>query len=86
MEIIVTEQFEESYDKLTGMEKQEVHKLRLEFEENTRQPGLRIKKMAGWDNIWEARASNYLRLTFQMSGNAITLRHVGQHDSVLNHP
>ena len=86
MEILFTEQFDESYDKLTSEEKQKIQKSLLELEENPKLPGLRVKKMANRDNIWEARASRKLRLTFQMSGDVVILRHVGQHDAVLKNP
>jgi hypothetical protein len=57
-----------------------------ELVEIPRQPGLSVKKMAGRDNVWEARASQKLRLTFEMDGDTLTLRHVGQHDRVLANP
>ena len=82
----MTAQFEEAYDKLGGKDRERVHKSLLEIEENPHLPGLRIKKMAGRENIWEARASRNLRLTFEMAGGAFVLRHVGQHDRVLDNP
>ena len=86
MEILLTEQFEDSYDRLERAEKTRVLKSLLELEESPRLPGLRVKKMAGRDNVWEARASKKLRLTFEMTGGAFILRHVGQHDRVLDNP
>ena len=86
MEVLVTEQFEESYDRLERAEKARVQKSLLELEESPHLPGLRVKKMAGKNNVWEARASKKLRLTFEMSGGAFILRHVGQHDRVLSNP
>jgi len=86
MELLLTEQFEDSYDRLSGEDKEKVQKTLLELEENPRLPGLRVKKMADREGVWEARASRKLRLTFKMEGDAFILRHVGQHDRVLGKP
>jgi mRNA interferase RelE/StbE len=86
MELLLTEQFEDSYDRLSGEDKEKVQKTLLELEENPHLPGLRVKKMADKRDIWEARASRKLRLTFKMEGGSLTLRHVGQHDKVLDKP
>ena len=86
MEIILTEQFEKSFAALSGTDKEHVLKSLLELEENPRLPGLRVKKMADKRGIWEARASRKVRFTFERLGNVLTLRHVGQHDPVLDNP
>ena len=86
MEIILTGQFEHSYRRLATEDKEKVLKSILELEENPHLPGLRVKKMADRGNIWEARASRKLRLTFEMSGEGFILRHVGEHDRVLDNP
>ncbi len=86
MEILVTEQFESSFLKLSDVDKEHVLKSLLELEENPHLPGLRVKKMADKRGIWEARASRSLRLTFEKLGDVLTLRHVGQHDRVLDNP
>ena len=86
MEVLLTAQFEEAYDKLGGEDRERVHKSLLEMEENPHLPGLRIKKMAGRENIWEARASRNLRMTFETLGDTFILRHVGHHDRVLDNP
>ena len=86
MEILFTEQFEEAYDKLTGPEKRSVHKALALPGDNPRHPGLRVKKMEGRKNTWEARPSKRLRMTFEMAGGVITMRNVGDHDKVLKRP
>ncbi len=48
-------------------------------------PSLGVKKIKGTKNIWEARASRSLRITFNFEGDTIILRTVGEHD-VLSHP
>lgn len=86
MEVLFTEQFEQAYSKLTQQEKHSVTKAITFLGENPRHPGLHVKKMEGSKNIWEARVSRKLRMTFEMSGETITMRNVGEHDAVLKTP
>lgn len=86
MEILFTEQFEQAYEKLTDAEKQGVRKALTLLGDNLRHPGLHAKKMKGGKNIWEARPSKRLRVTFEMSGEIIVMRNVGEHDRVLKSP
>ena len=48
-------------------------------------PSLEVKKLKGTDSIWEARASKSLRITFNLKGNIIILRTIGEH-KILNRP
>ena len=86
MEILFTEQFEQAYEKLTNVEKRSVRKALTLLAVNPRRPGLRVKKMEGGRNIWEARPSTRLRMTFDMAGETIFMRNVGEHDRVLKRP
>ena len=86
MEVLFTEQFEQAYEKLTGAEKRGVRKALTLLGDNLKHPSLRIKKMEGRKNIWEARPSKRLRMTFEMAGEIIFMRNVGEHDKVLKRP
>ena len=86
MEILFTEQFEQAYEKLTIAEKRSVRKALTLLGGNPEYPSLRVKKMEGRKNIWEARPSKRLRMTFEMAGETIFLRNVGEHDKVLKRP
>ncbi|MBI2957803.1 MAG: hypothetical protein HYY32_03065 [Chloroflexi bacterium] len=86
MEILYTEQFEQAYEKLAGIEKRGVRKALTLLADNPKHPGLRVKKMEGRKNIWEARSSKRLRMTFEMAGETIVMRNVGEHDKVLKRP
>jgi mRNA-degrading endonuclease RelE of RelBE toxin-antitoxin system len=44
-----------------------------------------IKKMAGRQEVWEARVTVNYRLTFHMTGTHLILRRIGTHD-VLRRP
>jgi mRNA-degrading endonuclease RelE of RelBE toxin-antitoxin system len=86
MEVFLTEQFEKAYEKLTPTGKKNVRKALLLLGNDPKYPGLRVKKMESKPGIWEARASIKLRMTFEMDGERIILRNVGDHDRVLKNP
>jgi len=86
VEILFTQQFEQAYEKLTNAEKRSVRKALTLLGDNLKHPGLRVKKMEGTKNIWEARPSKRLRMTFEMAGEIIVMRNVGEHDKVLKRP
>lgn len=75
-----------AYGKLAGAEKRGVGKTLTLLGDNPRHPSLRVKKIGGRKNIWEARPSKRLRMTFEMSGETIIMRNVGEHDKVLRKP
>ncbi|MBI4295267.1 MAG: hypothetical protein HY669_03780 [Chloroflexi bacterium] len=86
MKILFTEQFEQAYEKLTTAEKRSVRKALALLGDNLRHPSLHVKKMEGRKNIWEARPSKRLRMTFEMAGETTLMRNVGEHDRVLKRP
>ena len=86
MEILLTEQFEAAYGKLSAVDKRSVRKAITLLGGNPRYPGLHVKKMEGHRSIWEARPSDRLRMTFEMTGDTIIMRNVGEHDRVLKKP
>ncbi len=86
MEILFTAQFEQAYEKLTNAEKRSVRKALTLLSDNPKYPSLRVKKMEGKQNIWEARPSKKLRMTFELVGETIFMRNVGEHDKVLKRP
>ena len=52
---------------------------------NPKHPSLRVKKMEGFDGIFEARFSKGYRFTFQKEGYGYLIRRAGPPD-VLKHP
>ena len=86
MDILFTEQFEQAYEKLTKAEKRSVRKAITLLGDNPKYPSLRVKKMESKQNIWEARPSKRLRMTFEIVGETIFMRNVGEHDKVLKRP
>lgn len=47
---------------------------------NPRHPSLRIKKMEGAGDIWEARITRSYRFTFHIDQGVCVLRRIGTHD------
>ncbi len=86
MEVFLTGQFEQAYAKLTDAERRNVRKALSLLGENLRHPSLHVKKMEGRQNVWEARPSKRLRMTFELKEGIIIVRNVGEHDKVLKKP
>lgn len=86
MEIVFTEQFEQAYEKLAEFDRRNVRKALTLSRDDTRYPGLHVKKFKGSGEIWEARPSKRLRMTFKMTEETVTMRNVGEHDKVLKRP
>jgi mRNA-degrading endonuclease RelE of RelBE toxin-antitoxin system len=76
--------FERDYKKLTKEAKQKVDNALIKMERNLHYPSLVTKRIRGTEDIWEARASESLRITFTLKGNEIYLRTVGEHDVLKN--
>ena len=81
-----TARFERAYAKLTAAHAARVIEAIDRFANDPTHPSLRVKRMQGTANIWEARASNSLRLTFERDGDVVVLRNVGAHDATLRRP
>lgn len=86
MRLFYSERFQRAYADLDDEQVKLAKKALRLLTSNPRHPSLRVKKMQGTADIWEARASRSLRLTFEMRGDVILLRNVGAHDETLRHP
>ncbi len=86
MRLQYTDRFQRAYNELDDDAAERVKKAIRLLAADPRYPGLRVKKMQGTENIWEARASRSLRPTFEMHGDLIVLRNVGAHDVTLKKP
>ena len=49
-------------------------------------PSLQCKKIQGRKNVWEARVDQKYRMTFEIIGDTIFLRVIGNHDDALKNP
>lgn len=86
MRIARTDGFKKAWHQLAEGEKALARKAIGNLGMDIRYPALRVKKIKGTENIWEARASRSLRLTFQIEGDTVILRNIGHHDETLGRP
>jgi len=81
-----TPRFKRAYQKLGPDDRRRVDEAVRRFAADPAHPSLRVKKMRGMPDVWEARASDSLRMTFQRDGERVILRNVGAHDPTLRQP
>lgn len=86
MKIARTARFKKAWKELSEKEKDSARKALRNLAADLRYPALRVKKMQGVGNIWEARVSRSLRTTFEVKGDTIILRNIGYHDETLEQP
>ncbi len=86
MRIRLKEIFKKDYRKLTAA-LQKLADVKLELlAGNPRHPSLRVKKMEGHVDIWEASVTMKYRMTFEIEADAFLMRRIGEHDKVLKNP
>jgi mRNA interferase RelE/StbE len=86
VKIARTARFKKAWQELSDEEKGLARKALRNLAEDMRYPALRVKRMKGFERLWEARVSRSLRLTFEIQGNTIILRNIGHHDETLGRP
>jgi mRNA-degrading endonuclease RelE of RelBE toxin-antitoxin system len=86
VKITRTARFKRAWQELTEEEKELSRKALKNLAIDLRYPALRVKKMQGTENIWEARVSRSLRMTLEFEGDTIILRNIGRHDETLERP
>ncbi len=86
MKIARTARFKKAWEQLNEEEKALAQKAIRNLAADIRYPALKAKKVRGAEDIWEARASRSLRMTFQIEGDTIILRNIGHHDETLGRP
>lgn len=83
MNIFPTESFKKDYDDLPNVTQRKIEQKLFFLSTNLRHPSLRVKKMKGMPDVWEARVDRFYRITFAIEANTIYLYRVGPHDEVL---
>jgi mRNA-degrading endonuclease RelE of RelBE toxin-antitoxin system len=81
-----TTRFKRAAKKLTAQDRERLAKALFLYEENPSHPSLGIKRIQGTKDIWEGRASDSVRFTFQRIEGGILLRNVGPYDATLSRP
>lgn len=80
----ITEQFHRDYKRLEQIEQRAIKRALERLRNDIYYPSFRIKKMSGREEIWEARASRDLRITFMFQDSeTLILRTCGHHDDAL---
>lgn len=80
MKFRILSTFQRDYKSLPRELQKQFEKAIQMLERDPRHPSLRVKKMAGTRDIWEARVTRSYRFTFNWESDVITLRRIGTHD------
>ena len=80
MKVARAPRFLSDYEQLDPQLKRRVDKQIVLLLKNPRHPSLRIHKMEGYPDIYEARVSKGYRFTFQIKEDTCILRRVGTHE------
>ncbi len=86
MKLYPTKDFIERYKGLPQRIQKQTDKQLGLLLQNLHHPSLRIKKMKGAKNIWEARVTKDYRFSFGIKGDTYILRRIGKHEEVLRRP
>ncbi|MFQ6057255.1 MAG: type II toxin-antitoxin system YafQ family toxin [Anaerolineae bacterium] len=86
VKIARTERFKRAYRKLTPENREGARKALRLLLQNLRHPSLRVKRIRGTRDIWEARVTCSCRMTFQIEDDICLLRNIGEHDEGLGKP
>ncbi|MBI5747817.1 MAG: hypothetical protein HZA00_01740 [Nitrospinae bacterium] len=80
MKIARTDSFKKDFKNLPyHIQKIFEKKIKL-FLENISHPSLRVKKLQGYENRWEASITMFYRFTFEIHKDYYLLRRIGPHD------
>lgn len=86
MNIYRTERFKKAYKKLPSEIQLRTKEKLILFVGDIRHPSIRVKKIQGTDNIWEASITMNYRFTFEKLPDGYLLRNIGPHDKTLHKP
>ena len=86
MKIKAYKKFQRLYKDLPADIRKKIDKQIEYLVRDIRHPSLQVKKIQGCKNICEARVDIHYRFTFEIIGDTIFLRVVGNHEEVLRNP
>jgi len=75
-----TQRFKKDFTRLPPPPQERARKQLALLLTNPRHPSLQIKKMKGYENLWEGRVTQHYRLTFRIEGETFLLLRIGTHD------
>ncbi|MBI5038614.1 MAG: hypothetical protein HZC13_02440 [Nitrospirae bacterium] len=86
MKIKAYARFKNCYEKLSSDIQRKADRQIKILSEDFQHPSLHTKKIKGTQGIWEARIDIHYRISFEIIGDTIFLRVIGNHDEVLKKP
>ena len=84
MKVVYTKKFIRLYRKQPQHIQEAMNKQLGFLLSNVNHPSLNIKKMQGYENIWEGRITQSYRFTFQKQDDVYIFRTIGAHDILKN--
>ncbi len=81
-----TARYVRALKKLSSTDREKLRRAILKFEEDPSHPSLAVKRVQSTKGLWEARASDSLRFTFERIEGGVLLRNVGAHDATVKNP
>lgn len=75
-----TRRFKKEFESLPASIQERARKQLTLLLTNPRHPSLQIKKMKGYENLWEGRVTQHYRFTFRVEGKTFLLLRIGAHD------
>ncbi len=86
MKILRADAFKKDFQKLPKVVQENFEKKIKLFINDIKHPSLRVKKIKGHKNRWEASIDMFYRFTFEIHSDHYLLRRIGPHDDVLKKP
>lgn len=86
MQFEFTERFKREYKKLSSEVRKQAQQQFQRLLDDPTHPSLRVKRVQGTDNIWEASVNMSVRFTFHVRGDSYVLRTIGDHKRVFRQP
>ena len=86
MKIKAYARFKKCYENLSSDIQRKADRQIKTLSEDFQHPSLHTKKIKGTKGIWEARIDIHYRISFEIIGDTIFLRVIGNHDEVLKKP
>lgn len=84
--IELSNKFIRAYKKLDWETRLQVDKTLQTIASNPKHPSLRLKRIKGIKDIWEASVNMSIRITLRFTEDIIQLRNIGAHDQVFRPP
>lgn len=81
-----TARFKRCYKKLAPEQQEQIKAAIIKMTASLFHPSLRVKRIHGTSDIWEASPTMGLRITFQHYDDLLILRNCGEHDKTLKKP